>query len=158
MMQFAILSLEEDVGAPKGSLKLDFLNHHEKLLPWTQSLFVAVVVGSKYIILCSSGFLSLSVSWPSAEDEGVLESGGGCESPDVEQKEVGVGGTCLLPAGLCYWTLTSYEFGVAARISLQLLVAEAKSVPILPAPWQLQALEEQTNKQQTNTRGVIGNH
>lgn len=37
-----------------------------------------------------------------------------------------MGGTCLLPAGLCSWILTSYGFGVPARISLQLPVDVAK--------------------------------
>lgn len=43
--------------------------------------------------------------------------------------------------------LTSYGFRLTARISLQLPVVEAKSVPILSAPCHPQVLG---NKQQTN--------
>ena len=68
-----------------------------------------------------------------------------------------MGGTCLLPAELCCWMLTSYGFGVTARISFQLPVDEAKRVPILPRPpnRHLQALEnnKQTNKNQNRTGG-----
>ena len=88
-----------------------------------------------------------SVRCPAVWGEGVLESGGGFASPDVAQREVRVGGTCLLPAGRCCWMLTSYGFRLTARISLQLPVVEAKSVPILSAPCHLQVLG---NKQQTN--------
>lgn len=76
---------------------------------------------------------------------GVLESG----VPRCNAEGGSVGGTCLLPAGLCCWMLTSSGLGVTARISLQLSADEAKSIPTLPAPCHLQALaNKQTNKTQ----------
>lgn len=128
----------------RGLFRIGFLEPPCIAAAW-DSISFCLFVYREYIILCSPGFPS--VSWPAVWGEGVLESGGGFASPDAAQREVRVGGTCLLPVGRCYWMLASYGFRLTARISLQLPVAEAKSAPILSAPCHLQVLG---NKQQTN--------
>lgn len=134
MMQFAILPLEEDIGFPHRLFRIRFLQP-----PWkAASLATVSIVCSKYIIF--GVIFSLSVHH--YVGEGIQGVRGDCESPYVNQREVGVCGTCLLPARLCFWKLTSCGAAVPTDLS-PAAGGWGKKHPILPTtPCNLQTLEK----------------
>lgn len=77
---------------------------------------------------------SCTLSTDAGLEEDVLGCGCDCESADGDQREVGVGGICLLPEGRCQ--------GCLPTAKLQCLLEFQLLAPVLRTPCHLQSLEK----------------
>lgn len=139
------LPLKKALASPKDSLELDFLNHHEKLLSWPQSVFVCskdiIVSGGRFLCQLTGcagwGFWSL-------------------ESPDVTQREV-------VWVGLVY-CLQDFAAGCSAALDLEWLLEFHSSCQRMRQrafpPYLHPAISRlwQTNKQTKHRAGRIWSH
>lgn len=80
-------------------------------------------------------------------EEDVLGCGCDCESADGDQREVGVGGICLLPEGRCQ--------GCLPTAKLQCLLEFQLLAPVLRTPCHLQSLEKDQGRYDMEQKSSI---